>query len=95
MNKKKITNFDRYLKSQLKDPKFKAHYEEFGKQLEIAYSMTRLRKHMKISQGDLAKRMGTTQSNIARMEAGNQNVTIGTLGKFAQLMGRELEVKFK
>jgi hypothetical protein len=49
---KKITylSFERYLAKELKNPEFKKHYDEYGKQLEIAYQILQLRKQRKMSQ---------------------------------------------
>lgn len=96
MNKKKIEfiDFDSYLKEQLKDPEFKKYYDYYGKQLEIAYQILQLRKQKKMSQVELAKRIGITQSNLARIEAGRQNFTTNTLQKIAKALGRDLKIKF-
>lgn len=93
MNKiNKATDFQKYLKEQLKDKKIKKLYDEYGKQLEIAYQVIHLRKKEKITQLELAKKIGTTQSNIARMESGRQNFTIDILSKVAQALNKELKV---
>ncbi|MBU4369896.1 helix-turn-helix domain-containing protein [Patescibacteria group bacterium] len=97
MNKKKslqkAISFEDYLAKQLKNPKFKKYYDEYGKQLEIAYQILQLRKQKKMSQTELARKIGTKQSNIARMEIGQQNFTIDTLQKIAKAFNRELKVK--
>jgi len=87
-------DFDEYLKERIKDPVFKRHYDYYGKQLEIAYQILKLRKKRKISQAQLAKKIGTKQSNIARMEAGQQNFSIDTLEKIAEALGYELNIGF-
>ena len=92
LKNKKDTDFDVYLKRHLKNKEFKKHYDEFGKQLEIAYQLARLRKEKRMSQIELAKQIGTTQSNIARMESGQQNFTIGTLIKLAEVFKKDLKV---
>ena len=76
----------------LKNKEFKKHYDEFGKQLEIAYQLMQLRKEKRMSQIELAKQIGTTQSNVARMESGQQNFTIGTLIKVAEIFEKDLRV---
>lgn len=91
---KKVLDFQQYLKKELKDPTFRKHYEECGKQLEIAYQILQLRKKQGISQAQLAKRLRTSQSNIARMEAGQQNFTTDTLQKIASTFRRELKIQF-
>ncbi len=47
-----------------------------------------------MTQAELAKKIGTKQSNIARMEAGNQNFSIETLQKIASVLGKNLKVEF-
>jgi len=91
---KKAIDFQDYLKEQLKNTEFKRHYEEYGKQLEIAYQILQLRKKKKISQSELAKKIGTKQSNVARMESGQQNFTTDTLQKIASAFGRNLKIDF-
>ena len=92
---KNIKNdFDQYLKKQLKDPEFKQLFDEYDKQLEIAYQILQLRKKKKVSQSQLAKKIGTTQSNVARMEAGKQNFSTDMLVKVASALGKTLEIKF-
>lgn len=91
---KKLMSFDYYLKQQLKDPQFKKYYDQAGKQLEIAYRILQLRKQQGISQSELAKKLGTTQSNVARLEAGQQNFTTLTLQKIATVLKRDLRIEF-
>lgn len=91
----KSTDFNEYLKKQLKDKELKGFYDEYGKQLEIAYKIVQLRKKANITQAQLAKKIGTTQSNIARMEKGQQNFTINLLDRLAGVFGKSLEISFE
>ena len=91
---RKLTNFEIHLREKLKDPEFKRLYDEYGRQLEIAYQILQLRKKAKISQAELAKKIGTTQSNVARLEAGNQNFTTSTLEKIARALNKNLKIEF-
>jgi len=91
---RKAVDFQEYLNEQLRDPEFKRYYDEYGKQLEIAYQILQLRKQKGISQAELARKVGTRQSNIARMESGQQNFSIETLNKIATVFKRELKIEF-
>ena len=99
MNKKnkisKATDFSDYLKKQLKNKETREHYSSYGKQLEIAYQILQLRIKNNISQEEFAKRIGTTQSNIARMESGSQNFTIEILDKVAETFNKKLQILIK
>ena len=91
---KKAIDFQEYLSEQLKNKNIKKYYDEYGKQIEIAYQILQLRKKQKMSQAVLAKKLGTNQSNIARMESGQQNFTTETLQKVAKVFGRDLKIEF-
>ena len=93
-SKFKATDFDEYLAKELKNPEFKRMYDEYGRQLEISYRLLQLRKRKKMSQLTLAKKIGTTQSNIARLERGQQNFTISFLDKVAVALDVNLEINF-
>lgn len=93
MNRKN-NDFQNYLKENLKNSQLKKHFDEYGKQLEIAYQILELRKKKRMSQSDLANIIGTTQSNVARMETGQQNFTTNTLQKIAEAFSCDLRVEF-
>lgn len=93
-SKQKATDFNDYLAEELKNPEFKAMYDEYGRQLDVAYKILQLRKAKKMSQTELANKIGTTQSNIARLESGQQNFTIGFLVKVAKALDSELKISF-
>ncbi len=98
MNKKKklqkAVDFQEWLAKELKNPEFKKYYDEYSKQLEIAYQILQLRKQKGMSQVKLAREIGTTQSNVARMEAGQQNFTTATLQKIARAFKCDLKIAF-
>lgn len=96
INKKlnKDKDFQIYLARQFKNPLIKKYFDDYGKQLEIAYQILQLRKKQGVSQFELAKKIGTTQSNVARMESGEQNFTTETLQKVASAFKKELKIEF-
>ncbi len=47
-----------------------------------------------MTQAQLAKKLGTTQNVIARIEAGNQNLTIDMLAKIAEAFNRNFQIHF-
>lgn len=49
--------------------------------LQVAENLIHLRKHRKLTQATLAKKMGTSQAKVARIEGGRENVTLRTLEK--------------
>jgi DNA-binding XRE family transcriptional regulator len=51
------------------------------------------RKERNLTQKELAKLIGTRQSNISRLESGNYNPTIEFLTKIAKAVGKEFKIK--
>ncbi|OGN09573.1 MAG: hypothetical protein A3J46_02325 [Candidatus Yanofskybacteria bacterium RIFCSPHIGHO2_02_FULL_41_11] len=94
MNRHNTIDFKNHLKQELKNKQFKKYFNEYGRQLEIAYLIAQKRKQAKISQKELAQKIGTTQSNVARMESGNQNFSMVTLEKIAEALKSELKISF-
>lgn len=94
MNKHQFraTSFDDYLREDHKNPEAKRLFDEYGRQLEISYQILQLRKRRGLSQLDLAKKIGTNQSNVARIESGQQNCTIKLLDRIANALEVELKV---
>jgi HTH-type transcriptional regulator/antitoxin HipB len=50
------------------------------------------RKSKKLTQKELAERIGVTKTIITNYEAGKQNLTIDTLQKVADALGAELKI---
>lgn len=96
INKKTpVTDFDVFLAKQLKNKKIKEYFDKYGKQLEISYQISQLRRRKKISQKELAEKIGTTQSNVARMESGRQNFTVNFLSEIASVLGSKLKITLR
>jgi transcriptional regulator with XRE-family HTH domain len=55
--------------------------------------MIAARKRAGLSQHELARRMGTTQSTIARLERGGRSPNLSTLRKLAEVTGSQLVVR--
>jgi transcriptional regulator with XRE-family HTH domain len=67
-------------------------YEDEARISAFRAMVYRLRVEAGLTQAELAARMGTTQSAIARMEGGGTRPTLATLEKLAAAVGAELVV---
>ncbi|MBU3922671.1 helix-turn-helix transcriptional regulator [Patescibacteria group bacterium] len=92
--KKKLTNYEKHLKKELKDKEFKILYEKEKQRFIIALEIFKLREKYGYTQKDLAKKLNTTQSVIARIEKGNQNLTINYLNKIAKIFDKSVKISF-
>lgn len=75
---------------------------EFPLMVDAAYAARRLsralaerREQLGLTQASVAKRMGTTQSALARLESGETDPRIGTLERYALTVGAELVLRPK
>ena len=69
-------------------------YEDEARISQFQDLVYRLRTEAGLTQAELAERMGTTQSAVARMEGGGVQPTLETLEKLAVAVGQELIVGF-
>lgn len=75
-------------------PQRRRGYEKAGRAIRLAFEIRRLRETRGLSQRELAEKVGTTQSAIARLEAGNISPSLPTLDRIADALGAELTVAF-
>jgi ribosome-binding protein aMBF1 (putative translation factor) len=54
----------------MREPTFKEGYDALALEFEVASALIEARTRAKLSQAALAKKMGTSQSTIARLESG-------------------------
>lgn len=96
---KKLSQQDELKQLVMNDPEARLEYEAFKLQLALADQMKRLRERVKLSQEEVADKMNTTKSTIARLEAaGGKNKhspSLSTLVKYADALGYRLEVSMK
>jgi len=78
-----------------KDPSWKVGYARAEIDVRLSIEIYQARLKAGLSQGQLAKAVGTTQSVISRIEGANQNLTIDTLYKIAVALNCELVVELR
>jgi ribosome-binding protein aMBF1 (putative translation factor) len=78
------------LKKQiLSDPRVKRLYDEMQPEYDLIDKIISKRIEKNLSQKDLAKKIGTGQSAISRLESGNSNPSL----KFIQKVAKALDTK--
>lgn len=75
------------------DPGFSAAHDEAVEEYAALEAMIRARAGSNVTQAELAERMGTTQSAIARLESGRVSPTVETLQKYARALGKRLRIE--
>lgn len=92
MTKRK--NWSEVRDKRLSKPAAKAGYERARSAFELAEQVRQLREAKGLSQAELARRIGSTQPSVARLEAGGVAPTIETLERIAAALGLHLAVSF-
>lgn len=90
-----MTNFEKYLQEQLKNPEFAREYKALEPEYEIIKQVIKNRTEQNLTQKELAKRVGIKQSNISRLESGNYNPSLDFLKKIAGGLGKEIHIEFR
>jgi len=74
-------------------PEVKAEYDRLEEEFALIEECLKARSAAGITQTEVAKRIGTTQSAIARLESGRGEPSISTLRKYASALGCRLEFR--
>ena len=88
-----MTKLSELKKRWMSDPEFRSEYEQADAEYEIIETLIRARNEAKLSQAELAKRIGTTQSAIARLESGSISPSLSTLRRYAAATGTRLHME--
>lgn len=87
---------EEHIEESMKDPEFKKAWDDLEPEFELLGSMIKARERKKISQAELAKRLGTKQSAISRLERGAfSKATVETLRKIADALDSRLIIKLQ
>ena len=90
-----MRTLNEHIKEQLKNSEFAREYEALSEEYEVARQIIHARIKARLTQRELAERIGTRQSNVSRIEKGNSNPSIATLKRIARATGTKLQVVFK
>ncbi len=81
-------------KSWSGDPEYRAEYERLEPEFALARTLIETRIRARLTQAELAERMATTQSVVARLESGRAHPSTRTLEKVARATGTRLRIHF-
>jgi phage-related protein/DNA-binding XRE family transcriptional regulator len=85
--------FEKLKARLLHNPKVKAEYDALAPEFEIAAELLRARLRAGLSQAELAARMRTSQSTIARLESGQTLPSTKTLLRYAKATGSKFHAR--
>ncbi|WP_067936849.1 helix-turn-helix domain-containing protein [Alicyclobacillus kakegawensis] len=88
-----MSDLQNYIQKRMQNPGFAKEWEASKLEYEVARQLIQLRKQSGLSQAQLAKRVHTRQSEISRIENGEQNISLDKLRKIANALGADVEIK--
>ncbi len=95
MNKSQLISHQDFKKELMGKPGFRRAYEELKPEYALLRKMIQLRIAKGLTQKQLAKKLGTKQSSISRLENGNLNPTLKAFYKLARALDAEVKITVK
>jgi transcriptional regulator with XRE-family HTH domain len=87
--------FDEYLDESLREPGFRAAYEDAEARSRLMDNLVKVRRCLRLPQTEVAKRMQTTQSFVSEFENGATDPHLSTLQRYARAVTARLHVKIE
>lgn len=81
-------------KSQKLDAEYRVHHDTGAVLIRVGREISKMRKHSRMTQAVLARKLHVRQDTVARMEKGQYNMLLSTLLRIANVFGRDLEISF-
>ena len=92
----KLKDFDMVREKWLNEYDVKKEYDALSTEFQIAAEIIKARTKAKMSQAELAEKIGTKPTAISRLESPNYGkVSITTLKKIAQALNCTLEIRIR
>lgn len=92
-NKKNLIPFSKLKADLMKDPGFRREYEKLQPEFEIARAIIDARIKRKMTQSQIAKRAGTAQAVISRLEGASGKPSLSLVQRVADALGLKVELK--
>lgn len=85
-------DLQQYIDQRLTDPNFKVAWNEGRLEYAVAQQLIRIRRKQGLTQEELARRLHTKQSEISRIEAGEQNISLHKLEHLVAALGAQVSI---
>ena len=87
--------FEEIKEQLMKDEEFRGEYEKLKPRYEVISQIIEERNAQRLTQEELAFRVGTQKSNISRFESGSYNPSLDFLVKVAKSLGKEIHIEIR
>jgi len=89
-----MSEFKQLLNEELQDESFKKEWDKLELRYVVIEQLIKLRNSYNLSQSELAKKVGTTQAVISRIENGSVNVGIDMMERIAKAFNKQVSIRF-
>ena len=90
-----MSDLEKHLAELMQNPEFAAEYDALEEQYAFARQIIEARIASGMTQAELAKRVGTSQANISKLEHGTLNPSLEMVRRIATGMGMRLKLEFE
>ena len=90
-----MTRIDDLHRKWSKDSAYRTPYESLEEVFQLAEALMAARTRAGLSQAQLAERMHTSQSYVARLESGKVHLSTEALARFAKATETRLKISFE
>ena len=87
--------FEKIKEQLMKDEEFRVEYDKLKPRYEVISQIIEERNAQRLTQEELAFRVGTQKSNISRFESGSYNPSLDFLVKVAKSLGKEVHIEIR
>ena len=87
-----MTSLVKLRRKLLTDPEVRAEYDRLGPVFAVVGEMIEARQAAGLTQTEVASRMGTSQSVVARLEAARHMPTFEMIARYAAAIGRQIDI---
>lgn len=90
-----MIDFETTKKKLLKNPKVGEEYEKLRPEFMVACALIRARLKARMTQADVARKMHTSQSQIARLESGDHMPSFSSIHKYACAINQNIKIEIQ
>lgn len=90
-----MRDFKHFKARMLRNKDVKKKYDELGPEFALISLLIKKRIETGLTQEQLAHKIGTKQSAIARLESGRYNPTLSAIKKIAEALGARFEIAIR
>lgn len=90
-----MTRIDDLHRKWSEEPAYQKAYDKLEEEFQLAKALIAARTRAGLSQQQLAAKMNTSQSYVARLESGKVHPSTDALARFARATGTRLRISFE